>query len=115
MANNVVMHAWRMAREGHNMADIREMIDTRFAGAPGYITIEAERRAKQTHPKGPPLQRRERRRIKGNSFPSRGERRNDFHGRKNVGNTRPDERERTGKFLYHPTAPQAEDRRRARR
>ena len=90
------------------MQDIRRFLDAPSTVAPDYIRAEAEHRAKDTRPRAKPQEGRPvpyqgSKRTKRPFFPSRAERRNDWFGRKDTGNTKPDERERTGAFRYHPT------------
>lgn len=116
MANRYVMRACSMVREGKSMNDVRFWLDTQATKAPPYIKAEAETRAEYVRAameELAALRARQSKQKKGKRERAvlryRAERRNDFAGIRHVGNTKPEDRERTGSFQYvnHPTVRQA--------
>lgn len=112
MANRYVMRACSMVREGRTLNEVLAFLDR--TDAPIYIKVEAEVRArvlknsKFFDGRKPPVSKAKAKREKA-VLRYRAERRNDFAGIRHVGNTKPEDRERTGAFQYvnHPTVRQA--------
>lgn len=110
MANRIITHACAMVREGMAPADIACWIGQQ--NAPTYIKQEAALRAeyvaaalaeREAEKARRDKQKRKRRVVRA-TIKSRGERRNAYMGRADIGKTK-SPRKWSGAFEYHPMAP----------